>query len=80
MELFSPYNCRGDLVALEDLRQYSLVAKDENGLRYINPDDDLGKIETYFVNQAFPIGNDDLIIEKGLMVRVEKVRLMFELS
>ena len=73
------YHMRGDLVALEDLRQYSLVVKDEDGLRYIKTDDDIGIMETYFVYQAFPTGSSDLIVEEGSYVRAAKVNLMFGL-
>jgi hypothetical protein len=77
MHYLSKFNNRGDLRALEDIRQYSIVVKDEQGLRYIDPGDDITKVETYFVNQVFPIGNDELIIQKGRMIRTVRVDLNF---
>ncbi|MEV5024777.1 hypothetical protein [Paenibacillus sp. LPE1-1-1.1] len=70
---------RGDLIALEDLRQYTLVMRDGHGLRCIDPEDDITQIETYFVNHVFPIGWDELIIQRGLHVTVAKTSLMFGL-
>lgn len=72
---------RDDLIALEDIRQYSVVYREGNGVRYLNPKDDLSKMEAYFVNQCFPIPDsiNELTIPKGTPLLLFKVSLMFGL-
>lgn len=73
------YSLRGDLIAHEDLRNYTLVIRDGEALRYMNEQDDITKIDAYFVNHIFPLDCDDVIITKGNHVRVAKVSLLFGL-
>ncbi|MWV44882.1 hypothetical protein GRF59_14770 [Paenibacillus sp. HJL G12] len=77
MQILSPYPQRGDLIALEDLQQFSIVIKDGEGVRYLNSTDDLFSSDTYFVNQVFPIDTNETIIKKGKYVRLNKVGMVF---
>jgi hypothetical protein len=74
MHTYSNY-CRGDLASLEEIRNYSLVVKDGEGIRYPAGSDDLRFADIYFVVNIPTDGNHpNFTIEEGKMARCFKVR------